>query len=88
MDFTPHTEADVVRMLAAVGLRTPEDLFAHIPGRLHAGPDLGLPGAMSEPEVIGRITAMGARVSSDLICFAGGGVYDHYLPPVVRSPEL
>ena len=31
MDFTPHTTADVDRMLGLLGLSQPDDLFAHIP---------------------------------------------------------
>ncbi|MBI5158043.1 MAG: aminomethyl-transferring glycine dehydrogenase subunit GcvPA [Acidimicrobiia bacterium] len=88
MDFTPHTDADVDRMLGALGLRHPDDLFAHIPSRLRAAPDPGLPAPLSEPEVMTHIAGMGARVASNLICFAGGGVYDHHLPPVVRSLTL
>jgi len=85
MDFTPHTDADVDRMLGALGLRHPDDLFAHIPSHLRAAPDPGLPAPLSEPEVMARIAGMGERVASRLICFAGGGVYDHHLPPVVRA---
>jgi len=85
MDFTPHTDSDVDRMLGALGLRHPDDLFAHIPSHLRAAPDPGLPVPLSEPEVMTRVSGMGARVASNLICFAGGGVYDHHLPPVVRS---
>ena len=31
MDFTPHTEADVARMLATLDLEDPGDLFSHLP---------------------------------------------------------
>ena len=88
MDFTPHTSADVERMLGALGLREPDDLFAHIPRRLRSDPDPGLPEPLSEPEVMSHIVSLGRRVASDLVCFAGGGVYDHYLPPVVRALTL
>ena len=88
MDFTPHTTADVEHMLAALGLRHPDDLFAHIPRHLRTDPDPGLPEPLSEPEVMAHIAALGGRVAADLICFAGGGIYDHHLPPVVRSLTL
>ena len=32
-----------------------------------------------------HIAGLGKRVASELTCFAGGGVYDHLLPPVVRA---
>jgi glycine dehydrogenase subunit 1 len=88
MDFTPHTPADLEQMLSALGMKSVEDLFAHIPTRLRTEPDPGLPAPLSEPEVMAHIAALGREVSSGLICFAGGGVYDHHLPPVVRALTL
>lgn len=88
MDFTPHTDADEARMLQALGLERPEDLFAHLPPEVRSDPDQGLPEPLSEPEVMSHIAGLGSRNRSDLICFAGAGVYDHHLPPVVRSLTL
>lgn len=85
MDFTPHTEHDVARLLGALGLERPADLFAHIPAGLRHDPDPGLPPGRSEPEVMAHISRLGSEVASGLVCFAGGGIYDHFLPPVVRS---
>ena len=85
MDFTPHTESDVAMMLERVGLREPADLFAHIPSGalLDHGP--GLPDPLSELELMQMVDALGRRNRSELTCFAGGGYYDHYLPPVVTA---
>ncbi|HSM02811.1 MAG TPA: aminomethyl-transferring glycine dehydrogenase subunit GcvPA [Acidimicrobiia bacterium] len=88
MDFTPHTDTDVTAMLSAIGLEEPADLFSHLPGDVLAGDDLGLPEPLSELEVMRHIDDLGARNTPDLICFAGGGIYDHHLPPVVRSLTL
>ncbi|OFW66763.1 MAG: glycine dehydrogenase (aminomethyl-transferring) [Actinobacteria bacterium RBG_16_68_21] len=88
MDFTPHTEADVTRMLAAVGLDTPEDLFAHLPAGVTPTADLGLPAGMAELDVMRHIDALASRNAAELCCFAGGGIYDHFLPPVVRALTL
>jgi len=88
MDFTPHTETDVAEMLAAVGLREPADLFSHLPAEVLVDPDLGLPEPLSELEVMRHIDALGARNTPNLVCFAGGGIYDHHLPPVVRALTL
>jgi glycine dehydrogenase subunit 1 len=85
MDFTPHTDDDVARMLGSLGLDAPDDLFAHLPAGVIADPHPDLPEALSELEVMRFVDQLGAGNASDLICFAGGGVYDHYLPPVVRS---
>ena len=88
MDFTPHTDADVARMLEAVGLDDVGGLFGHLPADVLVSGTLDLPGPMSEPEVMAHIEGLAARNRTGLVCFAGGGIYDHYLPPVVRALTL
>lgn len=85
MDFTPHTDADVARMLAHLGLDDPDHLFAHLPAAVRPDHDLDLPAPLSEMEVMAHIDRLGALNRSGLVSFAGGGIYDHHLPPVVRS---
>ncbi len=87
-DYLPHTDDDVASMLAFLGLDSLDDFFAHIPAavRLSTGLDLGA--GMSEPDVADAFAAYsranGARTSV-MTCFAGGGAYDHEVPPVVRA---
>jgi len=88
MDFTPHTDADIGAMLGSLGLGDPSDLFAHLPGDVVVSEDPGLPAPLSELEVMRHIDALAERNAANLICFAGGGIYDHHLPPVVRSLTL
>lgn len=88
MDFTPHTDADVERMLGALGLGDIADLFAHLPAAVTRSGNPELPPGLSELEVIRHIDGLGAMNATGLRCFAGGGIYDHYLPPVVRSLTL
>jgi glycine dehydrogenase subunit 1 len=85
MDFTPHTDHDVARMLAHLGFESPADLFAHLPDPVRPTSDLDLPAPLSEMEVMAHVESLGALNRSDLVTFAGGGIYDHHLPPVVRS---
>ncbi len=85
MDFTPHTDADVDRLLAAVGLAEPADLFAHLPASVRVDDELDLPAPLAEAEVMALVDGLAAKNRSGLVCFAGGGVYDHHIPPVVRS---
>ena len=73
MDFTPHTEADVALMLERIGLGEPADLFAHIPAGALLDHDPGLPGPLSELELMQMVEALGGRNRSELTCFAGGG---------------
>ncbi|MFQ5947921.1 MAG: aminomethyl-transferring glycine dehydrogenase subunit GcvPA [Acidimicrobiia bacterium] len=88
MDFTPHTDADVQRMLGALGLEQPADLFAHLPFEVLLGAPLDLPPPLAEPEVMAGIDALAEENRNRLVCFAGGGIYDHHLPPVVRALTL
>jgi len=85
VDFTPHTEIDVAVMLDALTLSEPADLFAHLPAGARLDHDPGLPEPLSELEVLDMVETWGKQNRSDLTCFAGGGYYDHYLPPVVTA---
>jgi len=84
MDFTPHTPADVERMLAALGLDSCEALFAHLPAAVRPARPLDLPAPLAEAEVMEHLDGLAGR-NRPLVCFAGGGIYDHYLPPVVQA---
>ena len=85
MDFTPHTTEDTARMLEHLGLSKISDLFAHLPDGVRPKRPLDLPTSLAEMEVMTHINLLGGLNRSELVTFAGGGIYDHYLPPVVRS---
>jgi glycine dehydrogenase subunit 1 len=84
MDFTPHTSEDLATMLQRLGLGHVDELFAHLPIEVlvDRSPDVGAP--LSEPEVQ-RLLQAWADHDRELICFAGGGYYDHYVSPTVRT---
>ena len=88
MDFTPHTDADIARLLTALGIGETSDLFSHLPTAVLVAKNLDLPAAMAELDVMRHIDRLAAANRSDLVCFAGGGIYDHFLPPVVRALTL
>ena len=85
MRFAPHTDTDVREMLDALGLSSLDDLYAHIPAGVLLDRALDLPEAVSELELLDDLRALAARNrhADDLVCFAGGGAYDHYVPAVV-----
>jgi glycine dehydrogenase subunit 1 len=84
MDFTPHTPEDISIMLERLGLEHVDELFSHLPLEVlvDRSPDVGRD--LSELEVQ-RLLASLAELDRDLICFAGGGFYDHYISPTVRA---
>ena len=85
MRFAPHTDDDVDAMLAACGLDSIDQLFEHIPDGVRLDRPLDLPAGVSEMEILSDLRSLAARNrhADDLICFAGGGAYDHYVPSVV-----
>jgi glycine dehydrogenase subunit 1 len=85
VEFAPHTDDDVRQMLDALGLASVDDLFAPIPPSLRFAGELDTPRGISEMEVLRELGALAARNRSadDLVCFLGGGAYDHHVPSMV-----
>src|SRR6266508_4438119 len=85
MRFAPHTDADVRDMLAACGLDSLDELFDQIPGSVRLDRPLDIPDGVSEMEILADLRGLAARNrhADDLVCFAGAGAYDHYVPSVV-----
>lgn len=87
MRYIPHTDADVRRMLAAVGASEVEDLFACIPEKLRLERPLAVPRAASEAEILdelGELAASNVHAGA-ADWFLGGGVYAHFIPSVVDA---
>src|SRR6185436_1206189 len=85
MKFAPHTDDDVDQMLEAIGLSSVDQLFDRIPDTVRLDRALQVPDGVSEMEIQADMEALAARNRStaDLVCFAGAGAYDHYVPAVV-----
>jgi len=87
MRFAPHTDDDVREMLGVLGIDSLDDLFSQIPESVRLDRPLDIPEGVSEMEILADLTALARRNRSaeDLVCFAGAGAYDHYVPSVVWS---
>lgn len=74
-------------MLGRIGVRTVEDLFRDVPAANRLRQPLNLPAAMSEPELLAHLNALAAENHGcdELVCFLGGGAYDHFIPAVVDA---
>src|SRR6266542_1676019 len=85
MRFAPHTDDDVREMLARIGLDGLDALFDQIPPSVRLDRPLDLPEGVYELEILADLRALAAadRNADDLVCFAGAGAYDHYVPSVV-----
>lgn len=80
--YFPHTPEDIEEMLARIGVKTLDDLYADVPRQIRLQGDYDLPEAMSEIEVR-RFFDKLCRDDKQLVCFAGAGVYDHYTPSLI-----
>jgi glycine dehydrogenase subunit 1 len=85
VDFLPHTDADVDEMLARIGLEGLDQLFEAVPSDVRLDDGVAVPAALSEPELLDHMRSLAGGNASDLVCFAGGGAYDHHVPAAVRA---
>jgi glycine dehydrogenase subunit 1 len=72
-------------MMAKVGINSLDQLYADIPEAIRFRGDYDIPTEMSELEVRQLFEQLGNQ-NRPLTCFAGAGVYDHYMPAVI--PQL
>lgn len=84
MPFIPHTPEDTAAMLAAVGLKHMDDLFAYIPAQMRPQ-SFDLPEGLSEQEALARMQEMAAKNACGLVSFLGAGAYDHAVPAAVDA---
>ena len=78
--FVPHSEIDLKKMFEELSISSLEDLFTHIPETLKLNDGLNLPESLSELEAIQHFETVEKKNTQGLVCFAGGGHYDVYLP--------
>ena len=83
--FVPHSEIDLKKMFEELSISSLDDLFTHIPETLKLNDGLNVPPTLSELESISHFENLEARNTQNLVCFAGGGHYDVYLPHTVKT---
>jgi glycine dehydrogenase subunit 1 len=86
MSYVQNTDGDRDEMLRVIGVSSLEELLEPIdePLRVRGMLDLGPP--MSEAAVVARCAELAGRnkPASGAANFLGGGIYDRYIPAVVR----
>jgi glycine dehydrogenase subunit 1 len=85
MPYIPNSDEDRTPMLKRIGVNSVSDLFDPIPANLRLGKLLDLPPALDEPELIKHLEGLAAKNQQACISFVGGGIYNHFVPPVVWS---
>jgi glycine dehydrogenase subunit 1 len=86
MNYVPHTSEDRSEMLKTIGVSSIAELFSDVPFEVKLDRKLSLPPAMSELELMKFMSNLaGKNTTTDcMVSFLGAGVYDHYVPSVVR----
>lgn len=86
MDYIPNTDRDRDLMLSSLGLSAIDDLFSGIPKGARLKEDTPLPSPASEPLLLEEMRSLADKNSppSGMISFLGGGVYNHFIPSVVK----
>ena len=85
MKFIPNSEIKE-EMLKDIGLKKIDDLFIDIPEKIRLK-ELNLPKGISQQEMDRKMRDISSRNKScnEFLCFLGGGIKNHYIPPVVNS---
>ena len=85
MNYIPISPKEREAMLAAIGVKSTEELFRDVPKK-HRFPKLDLPPALTEMEAAAELEELAAsneNLRGDLVSFLGAGAYNHYIPSVV-----
>ena len=83
--FVPHSNIDLNIIFEELNISSLEELFSHIPDELLIDDGLDVEDSLSELEATQYFEDIASLNTSSLTCFAGGGHYDVYLPPTVKS---
>ena len=75
--YVPHTDDEIAQMLDFVGLSSLDELFETIPEALRLTRPLDLADGLSEFDTLAEMGRLAKANAGDLVCFAGGGAYDH-----------
>jgi glycine dehydrogenase subunit 1 len=85
MRYLPLTDSDRSEMLARVGIKHVDELFADVPTNVLLKEPLDLPrhkGEMEVERILGRMAARNVAASS-VPFFVGAGAYKHHVPATV-----
>ena len=82
--YIPETREGRADMLDAIGLQSPEDLYAVVPEEVRCG-TLDLPEGLSEMEVVARLEGLASENVRFGTVLRGAGAYRHHIPAIVRT---
>ncbi len=85
MKFVPNSEIKY-EMLTDMGIKKIDDLFSDIPEKIKIK-ELHIPKCLSQKETDRKMRDISSKNKScnEFLCFLGGGIKNHYVPPIVKS---
>lgn len=87
MSYIPHTQEEIKQMLATIGAKDVEALFASIPAQARSKTPLNIPKGLDEATLWTELLklSMQNRTLSCSSSFLGAGAYRHYIPAAVSE---
>lgn len=84
--YITNTLEDEKIMLKSVGAESIQELFSDIPDDVKLNRKLNINPPMSEIEIEKCVKSLSKKNKSteELVCFLGAGVYDHYIPSIIK----
>jgi glycine dehydrogenase subunit 1 len=83
--YLPKSDSERQEMLDACGVRSAEELFAHLPEAVRLNRPLDLAPGISEYEIVQYFQDRAAENGTGYQSFLGAGVYRHYRPVLVDA---
>ena len=85
MRYLPKSPSEREQMLAEIGVKSIDELFAVIPAEYRLDRDLNVPRQHAESEIVDYFRLAGATNSTGFASFLGAGAYRHYRPIIIDS---
>ena len=85
MRYLPKSPADREQMLAEIGVKNIDALFAPIPAEYRLNRDLKVPRQMAESEIIDYFQQRSSEMAAGYGIMLGAGAYYHYRPVVIDA---
>jgi glycine dehydrogenase subunit 1 len=83
--YLPKSDSERRQMLDAIGVRSVEDLFSHLPTEVRLDRPLNLPDGISEYEIVRYFQERGSENANGYASFLGAGAYSHFRPVLVDT---
>jgi glycine dehydrogenase subunit 1 len=85
--YIGRSENERQEMLRTIGVRATEDLLISVPATLREKARIALQKGLSEFDMVASVSGIASENASSrgVVCFAGAGVYDHFVPAAVRQ---